>query len=450
LRRLLCLFLFVTVLAGCARSGSAPAKPPDARSGAAGADIVLRFAVYFLPEPKSDPVALARQIVTTDHSFLAIIERPGSQERPAVAIMPTDTAEFAPPTRNQLELFSRGLSAFELEALPHSKQVLVFLFLTPAGDQARVHAAALDLVGKVAERAGGVAWDEDTREVFGVGRWKERAALARESPLDIRAHITIHTYRDDADGLARLVTLGMSKFGLPDVSMKGVPLSFTDAAAALVNLVCQTLLEGRMRTTPAQVIVDLKTILNRRFRSGMEAALSPGASGRAEVALIKVSPEKGDADNDLVQIVFPDVGPEKQQEAIAGQLRSLFGVKDNLAQVDHDEELIAARDRARVKLLALKPRFQKGLAPGELLQVKVGFPVPSGGNEWMWVEVVEWNGSSIKGILQNTPFKVPDLKAGARVEAPEGEVFDYIFSHADGTEEGNETGEIMQRRLPKE
>ena len=62
----------------------------------------------------------------------------------------------------------------------------------------------------------------------------------------------------------------------------------------------------------------------------------------------------------------------------------------------------------------------------------------------MWVEVASWKGSRIFGTLQNEPFDIPTLRAGQRVEVLEDDVFDYIFTRADGSTEGNEAGKIIE------
>lgn len=61
----------------------------------------------------------------------------------------------------------------------------------------------------------------------------------------------------------------------------------------------------------------------------------------------------------------------------------------------------------------------------------------------MWVEVVSWRGGKLEGFLDNTPEQVPSLKLGAKVTVNEAEIFDYIYTKADGTEEGNETQALM-------
>ena len=94
---------------------------------------------------------------------------------------------------------------------------------------------------------------------------------------------------------------------------------------------------------------------------------------------------------------------------------------------------------------ALRKAFNKGLAPGEFLQVKAGFATPDGEKEWMWVEVTAWNDDKIRGLLRNEPYKILKLHGGQVVKIAESDVFDYLYRHADGVEEGNDTGRIIEK-----
>jgi len=114
--------------------------------------------------------------------------------------------------------------------------------------------------------------------------------------------------------------------------------------------------------------------------------------------------------------------------------------------VKHDEELLAASRAQKAKLPALGARFREGLAPGERILLKAPFSTDSGGNEWMWVEVIGWKRGEVEGILQNEPSEVAGLRPGARVRFPDSVVFDFIHYFPDGHEEGNETGKIILRR----
>jgi len=95
------------------------------------------------------------------------------------------------------------------------------------------------------------------------------------------------------------------------------------------------------------------------------------------------------------------------------------------------------------KLNKLAKAFNAGLTPGEFIQVKAPFTTSSGGNEWMWVEVLSWQGNNIRGILKSEPYHIPNLKGGSEVLVKQNEVFDYIRSYTNRKSEGNEAGALI-------
>ncbi len=127
-------------------------------------------------------------------------------------------------------------------------------------------------------------------------------------------------------------------------------------------------------------------------------------------------------------------------------LSGLFGADDAIVHTDHDAEILKVSEEARLRLPELQARFNKGLEPGYSLLIKAPFKTDNGGREWMWVEITKWKNESITGILQNDPFEIAKLKAGAIVKANQKDVFDYILYKPDGTYEGNETGKILEKR----
>ena len=110
-----------------------------------------------------------------------------------------------------------------------------------------------------------------------------------------------------------------------------------------------------------------------------------------------------------------------------------------------DADLQAASAVARKRLLKLKDRFKKGPPFNERLIVKGPFRHAEV-TEWMWVELVSWKGNAITGVLLNTPRDLPNYKLGARVSVSLSEVFDYLWTKADGSTEGDETSKIIERR----
>ena len=244
----------------------------------------------------------------------------------------------------------------------------------------------------------------------------------------------------------RAITLGMEKFGLPDVVIEDFPWSFGRNMGHTINLFAQALAEGAMVQLPGEFDLDVRKIQNAEVREPQVASLKGTGTG---IELLTLKPgewEEGDPQNDLIEIGFdrgegPDI--QAKQEDILGRA---FGWEDEIAAVEHDEEVLAASKSARKQLPTLKAAFAQGLAPGEYVLVKAPFDVPEGGHEWMWVEVTAWDNEQIRGVLSNEPFNIPDLHAGQNVVVSEAEVFDYIRQKPDGTNEGNETGKIIGRQ----
>jgi uncharacterized protein YegJ (DUF2314 family) len=179
-------------------------------------------------------------------------------------------------------------------------------------------------------------------------------------------------------------------------------------------------------------------------RTSVEA--KPDAPGRATLRLGIGKPDTGDPDNRLVEITFP--GPTARlQERHVALLDELLGSNEEpVVNASHDRALMAASRRAKKAVLKHKSRYTRAPPFGEQLMVKAPFTTSEGGREWMWVEIVRWEGSRIFGVLQNVPQDVPGLKQGARVEVEESSIFDYLLQRQDGSQEGNETGVLLKQR----
>ncbi len=155
--------------------------------------------------------------------------------------------------------------------------------------------------------------------------------------------------------------------------------------------------------------------------------------------------EEGDPDNYIIELLFHNLKGSSLSEKHEALLSSLFGWEDKISYVKHNLLIEAASDRARKKLNSLRSDFNRGLDPGEFIQVKAPFKTPDGGNEWMWVEVLSWKEDVITGLLKNEPFHIPELKAGSEVVVKQSDVFDYIRRYPDGTSEGNETAALIMK-----
>lgn len=410
--------------------------------------IDFQYAIYYLPSPTKDPIGvldtLLKEEFTNLHKVNEVPENP--TEMVVVPAIITDVKEtYIPPDLDSLRYFGRGLTRKQAEFLQDSEQALVLDFSHPKEEVWNgLHAANL-LVSRIARQTNGLIWDEETREVFTPDEWdRVRIESWVEEIPDVSKHTTIHAYQTDE--YVRAITLGMKKFGLPDVVIDEFSWSLNRNMGHLINLFSQAMLEGGMIEKDGIFDLDIREIKNTEVREPMLASLKPNATSIAMLSLQEGVWEEGDPYNRLLEITFDrydGVDVHAKQETM---LSSLFGWEDKIVPVQHDDELLIASQKAREKLPFLRMAFNAGLTPGEFIQVKAPFAAPDGGNEWMWVEVTSWEGTKIKGILKNEPFNIPDLHGGQTVEISEDTVFDYIRRFPDGTEEGNETSKIIERQ----
>ncbi|MGA7992855.1 MAG: DUF2314 domain-containing protein [Thermoanaerobaculia bacterium] len=417
--------------------------PPQGPARTPGRALVLAerarygFAIYHLPQPKSDPRAALERLLP---GF------PGLEATRATVTVPKiEISSYAPPELATLKHSGRGLSESQARDLQESKSVfgLDFSYRPSEGYGVLRDSGALLLA--LARETGGLLWDEETRETFSPEEWERARVETWESGLpDVTRHITIHLYRNGT--FLRAVTLGMAKFGLPDVVVNDLTASNSRAIGSLINLACQTLVERGGLDANGALPVNVSELKVRAVRDTLTKGYGKGARGRAVLTLVEGVKERGDAANPLLEISFPRPASVHLQEEHDAVTASVFGATDSITHVEHDEELLAASRAQTAKLPALAALFREGLAPGEHILLKAPFSTDAGGNEWMWVEVIGWKGGEVEGILQNDPFEVAGLKAGARVRFSDAVVFDFIHYFPDGRQEGNETGKIMLRR----
>lgn len=425
---------------------AAPAEKFPAGSPVSGA-AVFEYAIYYLPTPSKDPVAALRQTLLAMPASPKLLNQPPDNiaEPSMTARWEKDVAhKYAPPDLDALRYFGRGLSREQATALQQSQHALILDFGHSKAHIWRGLRSATEIVEKLARETGGLIWDEETREVFTPDEWRARRFDPWKSTVpNVSQHTAIHAYNNGE--YVRAITLGMGKFGLPDVVVQNFSWSLNTGMGHLINAFSQSLAEGGQPARAGEYELNFRTIKDRQVRDSYLATLKPNATAVARLALLRGTPESGDPRNRLVEIGFdhyPGRDVHARQDAM---LSSLFGSSDSIKRIRHDKELEAASKKARSQLPGLRKAFNAGLTPGEYIQVKAPFATPKGDTEWMWVEITEWKGNGIRGLLKNEPFDIPTLHGGQIVQVREADVFDYIRRYANGKEEGNETGKIIEK-----
>ncbi len=398
--------------------------------------IAYAFAIYYLPMPWADPFeSLDGLLAGKFNEFRLADAINGDETEPTVnAWVTVDPSNDCPPPDPEfVRLFSLGLSPQQAAALQTTHAAMILNFVYPNEQAWGRMRAALQLTGDLAAATGGLIWDNATRQMFTPAAWNElRVDRWTDTIPDINDHTILHAY--ETGGQMRLVTLGMGKVGLPDVVVNQVPRSACSDVGLLVNVFCQAIAERPAIERPGEFDLD-------------HARIRPHASGAAQLTVKIGAHDDGDPENRLLEITF-DRGPGRDVHARRHAiLAAAFNSTTGIVPTTQTNALEAASLRATAKLPALRTLFNEGLPPGEYLQVKAPFDGPDGTQEWIWVDVVRWNGNEITGSLANKPFNIPTLDAGQTVVVEQSAIFDYVHKRSDGTIEGNETEKLISSAL---
>ena len=410
--------------------------------------IHFQFAVYFLrsPQKPADALTTVREVLKRypDLRFVSEIPKTAGESFVYLRIEKDVRKKYPPPDMQSLAYFGRGISQKQGLALQDSQQAIIMDFGHGKEKVWTGLRAANRIVEEVARRSGGLVWDEETREIFSADKWHEKrlAAWAGEVP-EVTTQTVIHSY--DNGKSMRAITLGMKKIGLPDVVIEESAWSSEHQIGNLINIFGQLLAEGKHFNRSGDFKLALSDIHDSRFREEESKSLMANAKGIACLTLRNGTREEGDPQNRLVRLEFdkyPGDDEGARQEAL---ISALFGWHESVAHIKNNQELLNVSAEAKAKLPELQRVFNRGLDPGEFIEVKAPFATTDGGTEWMWVEITSWKGDIISGLLRNDPEFVPNLHAGQRVEVRQQDVFDYIRNFADGKSEGNATGEIIRK-----
>ncbi|MCL6296018.1 DUF2314 domain-containing protein [Jejuia spongiicola] len=405
--------------------------------------VLFEYAIYFLD---NDIVKVEDAIKTIKKlhpsiKLLDSVSNPESIKESSVVITPITNVkeQFPPADLEYLQYTNQGLSESEKIELQKSKYVLLLDFMCKQDELITTLKTANNFVKDLVKNKKAVIFDSDTRETYSKDYWNAKR-LINDNTVNISNHITIHFYQKEE--YCRAITLGMLKFGLPDLCIENLSCNSSLGLTSFINLIAQTLLEKQKIEKTGRIKLNIDAIKNEELKAVLLSSLYENAEKKAEINLIKGTWEEGDPQNRLIEIGFSEANPQVEHNEV---ITKLFGSLDKVSYLNHNEELLAASKRAKEKIPELRKLFLAGLPINSSLLIKFPFENSEGEREWMWVEITKWKGETINGLLQNEPRVVENLKAGSKVSKNINDMFDYILYKADGTQEGNETSEIIMK-----
>jgi len=365
----------------------------------------------------------------------------GDRDRFEVEVTKSD--DYIMPAKDSYDTIASGLTPAERATIATRTAMVVIRSHGPSTVEQMPARAAFAAAAVVAEALSGLVYDEAVRRIETPAQHAQRVITV---PLGQNVfaprHISVQLYRQE-DGTARLLTLGMARFGSPDFTMRG---SSMEAGPSLANVMNAAASWAASAKTELPIVVSLADVA-RASQRPEELAKGPKASRPVALDAIDVDRTEGDPENEMLELVPPGGAT---REVWDGAIAGLFGEVPKVVFAKVDKELDAIAAHARRELPGAVKRFESG--EGALF-VKGPFPIPEasrldGGakDEWMWIEVSTCDAKGCAGTLSNTPGYATNLAAGKPVSIARDKAADWLLKLKDGGTAGGESVKALEKR----
>lgn len=278
---------------------------------------VVRVAIHL---PKVDTLtlpAIQKKIAQLLPGFLYIND---PAQVPASGEAYTVEFENAAPPRSDL----KDLSADDFALLANSfKQTVRFEFLvTKTGAIGKVH-GIYDMLYKLAEGEGVSISDGITGEYFDPTAWRSERVQDFDS-TNITTQFKVSVF--DTDNVCTANTVGLRRFGLPEVHVSGFPCDDDARVHSLIIATAQQLFEKPMIGADTTLTLRIADIQSQTLRKHLQRTAAGSETGEAKLKLRYVNPPNaGDSDTRHLEIIF--TGLQEQTQV----LNSLFGTTEATA-----------------------------------------------------------------------------------------------------------------------
>jgi hypothetical protein len=319
--------------------------------------------------------------------------------------------------RIDVDAAARNLTTHERAVLKTLPRIVVVRVNTATSTKQLSLRTGTAVAALVADKIGGLVWDQVLNRVENA---RDFAAHAITTPFDAptfrRDRIEL-LYEPKEEGIVRLLTSGLSRWGVADVEAPTVPTAATERVADVVLGVAAAIADGRATATPVTISRDdLARARDKEYPS--DAGLP--APSPIDVDVTSVHPEQGDPNDFMDRIEAPTAeGPIGYMDLAS----RFFGTM--LAAAPAADVIAERAERAQTKLTSALSRWTAGRATGAKLLVLLPFGIPGeAGTESMWVEVTRADGKTVTGKVLDDPLGATDVHKGDEVTRAKSEVED--------------------------
>lgn len=437
--------LVLLLIAGCGRGG-----------GLTFNEETLFFNAILLPAGESAPIesrdGLAACLTELEKSVpewapAAVLARktvlaPSANFR----IKPVAPEDFEIPGVKYLNTFGYGFAEDDLLRCASSPRAVQLILSGPPDQIATLYPAAQAVALAAATRMNGYVYDVNAKMVFTPAAYRQ--VLFNPATFDIRQHVLVQKYAYET-GRFRAVTLGMAKFGCPEVEARDFSADNSLTVQYLVYAAAAALIPQRLKQNappafPGELSLPI-ALIKGGFIDPLSGSSAPAGSAKAvRIGLERGTQDPGDSQENIVRLVPPGDYRGKPAEWMSGLAGELMGFQDKvdyLSSPSISEDIV---QKVRQTLPGALDRYLPAKSAGARLYVKFSYRIEGKGVEYLWLEVDRWTDRTVSGVLVNEPYLAKNLRAGSPLEISRGEIVDWLLRDSSGKAEGNFTGAGMK------
>jgi hypothetical protein len=311
---------------------------------------------------------------------------------------------------------ARGLSGAEKAAVRSQLRVVVLRVETPTGPKQLALRTAIAATAVIARKAGGPVWDRLLGRVEGARAFAKQAVTVPLEASTFRHDRVEVLFQPKDEGIVRVVTAGLSRWGAPEVEAARVPEAAAPRVADVVLGVAEAIANGATMGPLELTRDDLARARGEAYAA--DAGLPE--SKIVDVDVVTAHAESGDPSEFLARIEPPGgdgpIGYVDLAERFFGPL---------LAAGPGSDVLAARRGRAQSRLASALAQWDGAKARGARLLVLLPFAIPGdAGTESMWVEITRFDARNVTGTVLDDPLAATDVNRGDEVTRARAQVQD--------------------------
>jgi hypothetical protein len=303
-------------------------------------------------------------------------------------------------------------SALRASLARHSHVVVVNVATSTSPRQLAIR-AAIAAAAAIAQKIDGLVHDPLLSRLETPREFATHAITAPLGQPAFRRDRIELLYEPKEEGIVRLLTAGLSRWGAPDVEAARVPVAVEERVAEIVLAVA----EGMTNAPEAVPFMLSRDDLGRARGSDYPEDGGFPPLTKVAVDVVSVRPEAGDPNDFMARIEPPagdgPIGYVDLAERFFGPLLA-----------PSSEVMARRRADAQRRLASALARWSSPRAGGQLL-VQLPFPIPGdAGVESMWVQVTRYDARTVTGRLIDEPLGATEVSRGDEVTKPREEVED--------------------------